>query len=60
MKILEFDEKKGLMRLHVEDEDDLWVIHLILEKGDRVIAKTTRDVSLGKESTQSFKNIRLD
>ncbi|MFP3201980.1 MAG: mRNA surveillance protein pelota [Sulfolobus sp.] len=59
MKILEFDEKKGLMRLHVEDEDDLWVIHLILEKGDRVIAKTTRDVSLGKESRRIPMTVEL-
>jgi protein pelota len=59
MKILEFDEKKGLMRLHVEDEDDLWVIHLILERGDRVIAKTTRDVSLGKESRRIPMTVEL-
>ena len=59
MKILEFDEKKGLMKLHVEDEDDLWVIHLILEKGDKVIAKTTRDVSLGKESRRIPMTVEL-
>ena len=50
MRILEFDEKRQLMRIHVETEDDLWVLHLILEKGDTVIAKTTRDIGLGKES----------
>ncbi|MEM0091308.1 MAG: mRNA surveillance protein pelota [Saccharolobus sp.] len=50
MRILEFDEKRQLMRIHVETEDDLWVLHLILEKGDTVIAKSTRDVGLGKES----------
>jgi len=50
MKILEFNDKKGIMKLHIENEDDLWVLHLILKKGDKVIAKTLRDVSLGKES----------
>ena len=50
MRILEIDEKKNLIKLHVEDEDDLWVLHLVLEKGDRVIARTTRDVSMGKDS----------
>ena len=50
MRILEFDEKRQLIRIHVETEDDLWVLHLILEKGDTVIAKSTRDVGLGKES----------
>lgn len=50
MKVLEFNEKKGIMKLHVEDEDDLWTIHMILNKGDRVIARTSRDVGLGNES----------
>ncbi|WP_338599599.1 mRNA surveillance protein pelota [Sulfolobus tengchongensis] len=50
MRILEFDEKRQAMRLHIESEDDLWLLHLILEKGDSVVAKTTRDVGLGKES----------
>jgi|BEDMetMinimDraft_2_1075160.scaffolds.fasta_scaffold01817_5 protein pelota len=50
MRILEFDEKRGSMRLVAESEDDLWVIHLILKKGDIVTATTTRDVSVGGES----------
>ncbi|AWR97126.1 mRNA surveillance protein pelota [Acidianus sulfidivorans JP7] len=50
MKVLEYDEKKGIMRLHIEDEDDLWTIHMILNKGDKIIARTTRDVGLGNES----------
>ncbi|MCI2414284.1 MAG: mRNA surveillance protein pelota [Candidatus Aramenus sp.] len=49
MKVLEFDEKKGSLKLHIEDEDDLWLLHLILHKGDVIIARTTRDVSLGNE-----------
>ncbi|ARM75767.1 mRNA surveillance protein pelota [Acidianus manzaensis] len=50
MKVLEYDEKKGIMRLHIEDEDDLWTIHMILNKGDKIIARTSRDVGLGNES----------
>ncbi|BFH72483.1 mRNA surveillance protein pelota [Sulfurisphaera javensis] len=60
MKILEFDDKKGIMKLHVENEDDLWVLHLILKKGDKVIAKTTRDVSMGKESRRVPMIIELE
>lgn len=50
MKVLEFNEKKGSMALHIEDEDDLWTIHMILNKGDKIIARTSRDVGLGNES----------
>ncbi len=50
MKVLEFDEHHGIMKLHIDDEDDLWVLHLILKKGDRVIGKTSRDIGLGSKS----------
>ena len=50
MKVLEWDEKHGIMKLHVDNEDDLWVLNLVIEKGDEVVARTTRDVSVGKES----------
>ncbi|BCU69206.1 mRNA surveillance protein pelota [Stygiolobus caldivivus] len=59
MRILEIDEKENLIRLYVEDEDDLWVLHLILEKGDKVIARTTRDVSLGKDSRRIPMTVEL-
>lgn len=50
MKVLEWDEKHGIMKVHVDNEDDLWVLNLVIEKGDEVVARTTRDVSVGKES----------
>lgn len=50
MKILEYDEKSNALKLHVENEDDLWLIHLLLSKGDIVVARTTRDVSMGNDS----------
>ncbi|MEM0174206.1 MAG: mRNA surveillance protein pelota [Sulfolobaceae archaeon] len=50
MQVLEFNEKKGILKIKVEDEDDLWILNYSLEKGDRVIARTTRDVSLGNEA----------
>ncbi len=59
MKVLEFDEKRGTIKLHVEDEDDLWLLHLVLHKGDEVIARTTRDVSLGDEGRRVPMVIRL-
>lgn len=59
MRILEFDEKRKMMRLHIESEDDLWVLHLIIEKGDSVIAKTSRDIGLGRESRRVPMTIML-
>lgn len=59
MKVLEFDEKKGSMKLHIEDEDDLWTLHIILNKGDNVIAKTTRDISVGTEGRRISMIIQL-
>lgn len=59
MKVLEFDERHGIMRLHVDDEDDLWVLHLILRKGDKVVARTSRDVGLGAESRRISMIIEL-
>lgn len=59
MKVLEFDEKKGTMKIHVEDEDDLWTLHMILNKGDKVVARTSRDVSLGNEGRRVSMVIEL-
>jgi protein pelota len=59
MKVLEFDEKKGTMKVHVEDEDDLWTLHMILNKGDKVIARTSRDVSMGNEGKRVSMIIEL-
>ncbi|MEM3270620.1 MAG: mRNA surveillance protein Pelota, partial [Metallosphaera sp.] len=50
MKILEYNERNNSLKLHIENEDDLWLIHLIISKGDTVIARTTRDVSMGNDS----------
>ncbi len=47
MRVLEFHESKGLMRLKVEDEDDLWTLYTVIKPGDLVRAKTVRDVSFG-------------
>ncbi len=47
MRILEFQENKGIMKLKVEDEDDLWVLYTTIKPGDLLRAKTARDVSFG-------------
>ncbi len=44
MKILEYNEKAGALKLQVETEDDLWYLYLALKPGDVVVARTTREV----------------
>ncbi len=44
MKILEYNEKTGMLKLQVETEDDLWYLYLALKPGDIVVAKTTREI----------------
>ncbi len=44
MKILAWNPRSGEMKLRIESEDDLWVLHLVLAPGDVVVARTTRDV----------------
>ncbi len=59
MRILEFDEKQESLTIHVDTEDDLWLLHLVLRKNDEVIAKTLRDVSVGDNSRRVPMIIRL-
>lgn len=50
MKIIFKDEDRGILRLRVESEDDLWALYNFLEEGDVVYARTTREL---KTSTSS-------
>jgi cell division protein pelota len=59
LKIVYFDEKHGIMKVHVDNEDDLWTLSLVIEKGDEVVARTMRDVSVGKESRRVPMTVKL-
>ena len=43
MKLLGWDEKHGVMVLLPEDPDDLWTLYVVVEPGDLVEARTTRE-----------------
>ncbi len=49
MKIVFEDMRRGVVRVRVEDVDDLWVIKNVLKEGDVVVARTLRDVKLDGE-----------
>ena len=44
VKIIEANLKKGFLKLIPETTDDLWILYNVIEEGDIVVAKTTREV----------------
>ena len=46
MKIIEENLRKGMLKLKVECEEDLWLLYTIIVKGDIVYSKTTREVKV--------------
>lgn len=52
MKILAWDEKRGVMKLRVESQDDLWLLYNIIEEGDIIYAKTSREIKVGEKSAR--------
>lgn len=49
MRIDIVDEKRGVLKVKVESEDDLWLLNLLISPGDVVKGLTLRDVSFGYE-----------
>lgn len=50
MKILALDEKHGIVKLAVENRDDLWHLYNIVEKGDTIRARTSREIKETKRT----------
>ncbi len=46
MRIIHKDLKKGIIKLKVEDLDDLWVLQNVVEAGDMVSGKTLRKIKV--------------
>jgi protein pelota len=57
LKVLAKDAKNRLLKLKVESEEDLWILYNLLEKEDKVYAKTTRE--LKKSSGSRRKPMQL-
>ncbi len=49
MKIENVDEKRGSVKVRIEEIDDLWVLKNIINEGDIVVSKTLRDVKVDGE-----------
>jgi protein pelota len=53
LKILLKDIKHDIMKVELRNIDDLWVLYNVIQKGDRVVGKTTREVK-STESARPF------
>ncbi len=49
MRIEVIDDRHGVLRIRIDSEDDLWLLSLVISRGDVVRANTLRDVSIGDE-----------
>ena len=51
MRIVEYDSKQGLITLHIENIDDLYVLFTFIKPGDLVKARTTRKLKIREEES---------
>ena len=59
MRILREDIKHGIIVVMPEVLDDLWVLYNIVEKGDKVYARTTREIRLDERYERPEKGRRI-
>jgi protein pelota len=59
MRILRKDIKHDTVKVLPEVLDDFWVLYNIIQKGDRVYARTTREVRLGDRYDRPEKGKRI-
>lgn len=59
MKILEMHLKKGFAKVLPQSLDDLWHLYNIIYAGDRVYAKTTREIKVQEEYSRPQEGRRI-
>ena len=59
MRILKKDLKKGVIKLLPENLDDLWELYNVIQQGDRVYARTMREVKVEDTGVRPTKGRRL-
>tara|TARA_Y100000310_G_scaffold342247_1_gene444585 strand:+ start:3527 stop:4591 length:1065 start_codon:yes stop_codon:yes gene_type:complete len=55
MKLLHSDFKKGIVKIKIENMDDLWYLNQIIETNDLVKGKTLRKIKIGQETQRKQK-----
>jgi protein pelota len=59
LRILVNDIKHGVMKLDLQNIDDLWVLYNVIQKGDRVVGRTTREVKSTEAARPSSKRVTV-
>lgn len=59
MDLIKSDFKKGTVKLRVNDLDDLWYLHSLIEPGDLLTGKTTRKIRIGETDNVVKKTLTL-
>jgi len=58
MKIIHENTKKGIVKITIENTEDLWHLSTIINTGDHVKASTTRKITVGtEEKSASYKKV---
>lgn len=55
MKIIHKDIRKGIVKIKIENLDDLWYLSYILDKGDLIKGQTQRKIKVGADQTKQIK-----
>ncbi|MBU90479.1 mRNA surveillance protein pelota [Candidatus Woesearchaeota archaeon] len=58
MKLIHSDFKKGIVKVKVENLDDLWYLNQIIEKNDVIKGKTFRKIKIGEETQRKQKTVK--
>jgi len=57
MKIIHKDLKKGVLKVRIQNQNDLWYLSHIIDEGDLVSGKTQRKIKMGAEGDRATKTI---
>ncbi|MEM2841790.1 MAG: mRNA surveillance protein pelota [Thermoproteota archaeon] len=60
MKLLSFDEKRGIATHIPSVPEDLWELYSIIDEGDLLIAKTRRVIKVGTEDSTSKTKVLVE
>jgi len=55
MRIIHSEIKKGIVKVKIENLDDLWYLNHIIEKNDLIKGKTLRKIKIGQETQRKQK-----
>lgn len=58
MKILHQNFKKGEIKIKVENLDDLWYLHQLIDEGDLIKGKTVRKIKIGEKEQRKINIIK--